>query len=244
MGEPGEVHPSLRQAEVWPLSAVETVLVVTFAYLLLLIGLVAARHGRQDDPVQPRVVAMINAVRPVAVEQHHAQAPCVTAGTVPQSYADDPGVREPMAFGPPVEPNGPLSTAEVNGELWHRLCGGIGTPGGLFHGPDRRLYVAIDAAVNGRDPNRVISHAEWAAGVARFISHDALWEQAKVVTKTVPRGTRTFGMQVRPNADPLVVRTALAAGHTSRYLVLPVRSTSGFIVAVTLRLPCGFQPIF
>jgi hypothetical protein len=171
------------------------------------------------------------------------QGSCVTARTVPESYATAPEARRRLAFGPPVEVAGPVSVAEVNGELWRRLCGGVAVPGGPPHGPDRRLYVALDAVVNGRDPNRAISRAEWAAGVDRFIARDARWDRARIVTRTLPPGTVTFAMRVRPGADPLVVRTTLTAATTSRHLELPVRRTDGRTATLTLRLPCGFQPI-
>jgi hypothetical protein len=244
MGEPGRVHPSMTKADTWPLSAVETVLLATLCYIVLLIGLAGARDRTRPDPVSPApLAALADTTRPVAAVRHAGLAGCVAARTVPQSYATAPGVRQPLAFGPPVEPAGPLTAAEVNGQLWLRLCGGIAAPGGPAHPPDRRLYVAIDAAVNGGDPNRPISQSEWAAGVERFITHDAIWDRARVVAANVPAGTATFGMRVRRGADPLVVRTRLTTGNTSRYLVLPVRSRTGLIVVVTLRLPCGFQPI-
>ena len=61
----------------------------------------------------------------------------------------------------------------VNGALIQRICGGIPEPGLPYHPPDRRLFVALDAVVNGRDPNRAVSRAEWAAGVDGFITGDA-----------------------------------------------------------------------
>jgi len=245
MGEPGRVHPSMTKADGWPLSAVETMLAGSLAYLVLLISLAVARHPVPAGSARTPVVAtLLGAPRPVAVVQRQALTTCVTARTVPESYAAAPGVRQRLAFGPPVQATGPNAAAEVNGELWHRLCGGVGMAGGRPHRPDRRLYVAIDAVVNRRDPNRVVSQAEWAAGVARFIVHDALWDRARLVTRTAPRGAVTFGMGVRPGADPLVVRTRLAAANRSSYLVLPVRDAGGRVVTLTLRLPCGFQPTF
>jgi hypothetical protein len=260
MGEPAPVPPSMRKADGWPLSAVETILVGCLTYLMLLISLAAARPHRPgppdlpDPPARlPVVAALVGAPRPVAVVQRSALAACVTARTVPESYATSPDARQRGAFGPPAVPTGgtgargslgPLGLAKVNGELWHRLCGGVGAAGGRPHAPDRRLYVAIDAAVNRRDPNRIISRAEWAAGVVRFIAHDALWDRARLVTRTAPRGTATFAMRVRPGADPLVLRTRLVAPNRSIYLLLPVRSASGWIVPITLRLSCGFQPTF
>jgi hypothetical protein len=98
--------------------------------------------------------------------------------------------------------------------------------------------------VNGRNPNRAISRADWAAGVDRFIARDAMWDRARVLSLTPPPGTTTFGMRVRPGADPLVVRTRFAVPAAGRYLVLPVRSAGGRVVTITLRLPCGFQPVF
>jgi hypothetical protein len=245
MSEPAGVHPSMVKADLWPLSAVETVLLVSLVYLALLIGLAGTRFGGRPAAAQAAPApALAAAPRPVALRQQLVLASCVTARTVPQSYAGERGVQQPLAFGPPVEPAGPLTVAEINGELIHRLCGGVGTPGGPYHGPDRRLYVALDAAVNGRDPNRRISRAEWSAGVDRLITRDGLWPQARVVTRVVPAGTATFGMRVRPGADPLVLRTRLAARQTSRFLVLPVRSSNGRTVTLTLRLQCGFQPVW
>ncbi|HZB49063.1 MAG TPA: hypothetical protein VE547_08220 [Mycobacteriales bacterium] len=176
-----------------------------------------------------------------------APAPtCVGAGTVPYSHAAAPGVVEPLAFGPPVEPTGPRSAAAINGVLIQRLCGGPATPGGPVLAPDRRLFAAIDAAVNGRDPNRPLTRAQWAAGVDSFVIRDGLFVDARVVTRTVRTGTRTLGMKVvsrTPGTDPVVVRTRLARADTSRYLLLPVRSASGRVVTLTLRLRCGFQPV-
>lgn len=171
---------------------------------------------------------------------------CVGARTVPYSNATAPGIVEPLAFGPPVEPSGPLSAAAVNGVLIQRLCGGPATPGGAVRAPDRRLFAAIDAAVNGRDPNRPLTRAQWAAGVDRFVIRDGLFVDARVVTRTVPAGTPTYGMKVvsrAPGADPVVVRTRMARADTSRYLLLPVRSATGRVVTLTLRLRCGFQPL-
>jgi hypothetical protein len=237
----------MAKADGWPLSTAETILGATLAYLVLLIGLAVARPGPVRAAVTApfRVAALLDTPRPVAAVRREglAAVSCVSGHTAPQSYAGQPGVQR-LAFGPPVEPTGPLTVAEINGELWHRLCGGIGTPGGRSHGPDRRLYVAIDAAVNGRDPNRAVSRSAWAAGVDRFIAHDALWDRARVVTLTARSGTTTFGMRVRPGGDPLVLRTNLAEPATGRYLALPVRSAGGPIVTVILRLPCGFQPVF
>lgn len=254
------MHPSLAKADTWPLSAVETILLATLGYLVLLIGLVVGRYvdapepgpGPPLAPPAPVLAAAAQPQRLVAAPQPVAPAArvpvpstCVPAGRRPQSYAGEPGLEHPQAFGPPVEAAGSPSVAEVNGELWRRLCGGAPSPGGRVHGPDRRLYVALDAAVNGRDPNRVVSRAQWAAGVDRFIARDALWDRARVVTMTVDPGTATYAMQVRPgNADPLVLRTRLRSGNTSRYLVLPVRAADGSVATLRLRLACGFQPVF
>jgi len=246
--EPGGVHPSMAKADVWPLSSVETVLLAVLAYLVLLIGLAGARAGGRGAGApafrDASVLAIAGATRPVSAEQRVAVATCVSPRTVPAVYAASPGAVEPLAFGPPVEPSGPRRVAEINGTLIQRLCGGVPAPGRPRSAPDRRLFVALDAVVNGRDPNRVVSREEWAAGVDRLITRDARWEQARVVTRTVPRGTGTYGMRVRPGADPLVVRTRLKAPTASRYLVLPVRGATGRVVTLTLRLLCGFQPVF
>lgn len=244
MTDPVGVHPSMAKSDLWPVSPAETALLATFAYLVLLIGLAGARLGGPDapPPTVPVLANLVASTRPEAVPLRLAAASCVTERTVPRSYAGAPGVEQRLAFGPPVEPTRPLGVAEVNGVLIQRLCGGAATPGGHYQGPDRRLYVAIDAAVNGRDPNRPITRSAWRTGVDRFVVHDALWSQAKVVTARAPRGTVTFGMRPRPDADPLVLRTRLAAASVSRYLVLPVRNAGGLVVTVTLRLACGFQP--
>ncbi len=232
-----------------PLSTAEAVLVATLGYLVLLISLTGARIARESD-AEP--VTEVLAVRPVAQVQPAAAAraapapTCVGPTTVPYSYAAAPGVVEPLAFGPPVEPTGPRSAAAVNGVLIQRLCGGPTTPGGPVRGPDRRLFAAIDAAVNDRDPNRPLTQAQWAAGVDQFIIRDGLFTDAQVVTRTVPAGAPTFGMKVvsrTPGVDPVVVRTRMARADTSRYLLLPVRSASGRVVTLTLRLRCGFQPV-
>jgi hypothetical protein len=40
-----------------------------------------------------------------------------------------------------------------------------------------------------------------------------------------------------------VLRTRLKRTDTGRYLLLPVRSASGRVVTLMLRLRCGFQPV-
>jgi hypothetical protein len=236
----------MAKARARPLSTAEAVLVATLAYLVLLISLTGARIGRErEDPVaELPAVARVALARPVAAA---APSPtCVGARTVPYSNAAAPGVVEPLAFGPPVEPTGPRSAAAVNGVLIQRLCGGPTAPGGPARGPDRRLFAAIDAVVNGRDPNRPLSQAQWAAGVDRLIIRDGLFVDARVVTRTFAAGTPTFGMRVvsrDPGVDPVVIRTRLARAATSRYLLLPVRSATGRVVTLTLRLRCGFQPV-
>jgi len=239
----------MAKADGWPMSSAETVLAGALAYILLLIGGAVARPGRLPAAAAAapaRVAALAALPRPVAKVQRQAVTvvSCVGSRTEPQSYASSPGVQQRLAFGPPVEPTGPLTVPEINGELWHRLCGGIGFAGGRFHGPDRRLFVGTDAAVKGRHHTRRHSRDDWAAGADQSIAHEAVWERARVVTLTPPPGTTTLGMRVRPGADPLVIRTSLAETATGRYLVLPVRSARGLIVTLTLRLPCGFQPVF
>jgi hypothetical protein len=237
----------MATARARPLSTAEAVLIATFAYLVLLISLTGARiarEGRGEPVTTVTAVVPVAQLRPVAAA---AQPTCVGPGTVPYSNAAAPGVVEPLAFGPPVEPGGPRSAAAVNGVLIQRLCGGPTAPGGPVRGPDRRLFAAIDAAVNGRDPNRPLTRQQWAAGVDRLIIQDGLFLDARVVTRTVAAGTATFGMRVvsrAPGVDPVVIRTRMAHSDTSRYLLLPVRSTSGRVVTLTLRLRCGFQPVF
>lgn len=168
-----------------------------------------------------------------------AGSTCVGPGTRPRSYAGEPGVEAPLAFGPPV--TGAVET--VNGTLIQRLCG-IPQPGQPARAPDRRLFVALDAVVNGRDPNRAIPRAEWAAGVDAFITRDAQWTRARIVTRAAPAGTRTYGMRVRAGQDPLVEPTRLRNATRSSYLVLPVSRAGGGETVLTLRLACGFQPTF
>jgi hypothetical protein len=227
-----------------PLSRAETAMALVLAYLLLLISLAGARlFGTAPDVAAP-------ALRPVAetraapVTRFAAAASCVGPSTVPYSYAAAPGITERLAFGPPVEPSGPLSTAAVNGVLIQRLCGGPVAPGGPVRAPDRRLFAAIDAAVNGGDPNRTLTQSQWATGVDRLVTRDGRFVDARVETRTVRAGTATYGMRVRSGADPLVIRTRLLHDDTNRYLLLPVRARDGRTVTLTLRLPCGFQPIF
>lgn len=227
----------MARSQARPLTTAEAALIAALAYVVLLITLTGARIGReQDREVGPQSeainVVQVAASRPVAGSRDWST--CVTARTVPTFYAAAPGVTEPLAFGPPVEAGGPLSTAAVNGVLVERLC----------YRPDPRLFAALDAAVNGRDPNRPLSRAEWAAGVNRFVTRDGLFVDARVVTRAAPRRVPTYGMRVRRGADPLVLRTRLARPDTSRYLVLPFRSARGPVVTLTLRLRCGFQPIF
>ena len=142
-----------------PLSTAEAAMVTLLAYLILLISLVAARlFGVHQPTVQQalRPVAETRAATPAAaivpLNRLAAEATCVGPHTVPYSYASAPGVTEPLAFGPPVEPSGQLSPAAVDGVLIQRLCGGPETVGGPVRAPDRRLFAAIDAAVNGTDP--------------------------------------------------------------------------------------------
>ena len=234
-----------------PLSTAEAAMVTLLAYLILLISLVAARlFGVHQPTVQQalRPVAETRAATPAAavvpLNRLAAEATCVGPHTVPYSYASAPGVTEPLAFGPPVEPSGQLSPAAVNGVLIQRLCGGPETVGGPVRAPDRRLFAAIDAAVNGTDPNRSLTQAQWASGVDEFITGDGRFVDARVETRTYRAGTPTFGMRPRAGADPLVIRTRLAHDDTNRYLLLPVRAHDGRVVTLMLRLRCGFQPVF
>jgi hypothetical protein len=231
-----------------PLSTAEAAMVTLLAYLILLISLVAARlFGTHEPTVQAlRPVAETTAVAAAVAPLNRvaAEATCVGPHTVPYSYASAPGVAEPLAFGPPVESSGQLSAAAVNGVLIQRLCGGPETAGGPVRGPDRRLFAAVDAAVNGTDPNRSLSQAQWAAGVDEFITRDGRFVDARVETRTNRAGTPTFGMRPQGGADPLVIRTRLAHDDTNRYLLLPVHARDGRVVTLTLRLRCGFQPVF
>ena len=229
-----------------PLSRAEAAMVTLLAYLILLISLAAARlFGTHEQPVRAtfRPVAETRAVTGSPLDRFAAEATCVGPRTVPYAYAAAPGVAEPLAFGPPVEPSGGLSPAAVNGVLIQRLCGGPETPGGPVRPPDRRLFAAIDAAVNGTDPNRPLTRAQWASGVDELISRDGRFVDAGVETRTFRAGTATFGMRPRAGADPLVIRTRLAHDDTNRYLVLPVRAHDGRLVTLSLRLRCGFQPV-
>jgi len=223
-------------------------MVALLAYLILLISLAGARLAGQEDGRQPRLRAVAEVrsmAAAVAIPPAPAPAPsCVGPQTVPYSYARAPGITERMAFGSPVEPAGPRSVAAVNGVLIQRLCGGPETPGGPVRPPDRRLFAAIDAAVNSTDPNRQLTREQWAAGVDRLVTTAGRFVAAQVVTRTYRAGTSTYGMVVRGgDTDPLVVRTRLARDDTGRYLLLPVQARDGRLVTVTLRLPCGFQPI-
>lgn len=240
----------MAQSRARPLSAAEAALAVLLAYLLLLISLAGARlagqHGAVPAPPLRIVAEASSFTATVAPLAPFAAAPsCVGPRTVPYVSARADGITESLAFGPPVEPAGPLSAAAVNGVLIQRLCGGPESPGGPVRAPDRRLYAAIDAAVNGTDPNRPLTRARWAAGVDRFVTRDGRFVQARVVTRTTRAGTGTYGMRLRPgDTDPLVIRTRLAHDDTGRYLVLPVRARDGRVVTLTLRLRCGFQPVF
>lgn len=238
----------MAQSRARPLSRVEAALAGTFAYLLLLIALVATRLGAgagAPPTLALRTVAEDRSLAVAPLAGFAAAASCVGARTVPYAYAESPASTEPLAFGPPVEPAGPLSAAAVNGVLIQRLCGGPETAGGPVRAPDRRLFAAIDAAVNGTDPNRQLTRAQWAAGVDRLVTRDGRFVRARVVTRTTRAGTGTYGMQVRGGAaDPLVLRTRLLRDDTSRYLLLPVRARDGREVTLTLRLRCGFQPVF
>jgi hypothetical protein len=225
-----------------PLSRAETAMALLLAYLLLLVSLAGARLFGAAPP------AVVTSLRPVAdthaVVRFAAAASCVGSTTAPYSYASAPGITERLAFGPPVEPSGPLSTAAINGVLIQRLCGGPVTPGGPVRAPDRRLYAAIDAAVNGGDPNRSLSRSQWAAGVDDLVTRSGHFVDARVETRTVPAGTATYGMRTRAGADPLVIRTRLIHDDTNRFLLLPVHARDGRTVTLTLRLRCGFQPVF
>ena len=224
----------------------------TFAYLVLLISLAGARIAREREEPAPlpvlRVVTDARAVTggaaPDPIDQLAPAPTCVGPTTRSYAYAKTPGLAERLAFGPPVEPTGPLSPAAINGVLITRLCGGVETPGGPVRAPDRRLFAAIDAAVNGTDPNRQLSWQEWAAGVNRFITRDGQFVRSRVVTRTTLASAPTWGMRARAGqADPVVVKTRLVRQDTSRYLLLPVRTARGGVVTLTLRLRCGFQPV-
>lgn len=227
-----------------PLSRAEAFLAALLAYLILLIALVGTRLGGSDPAPRLRVVADSRLATVAPIGRLLAPASCVGPETVPYPYAAAPGITESLAFGPPVEGSRPLSPAAVNGVLIQRLCGGPVTPGGPVRAPDRRLFAAIDAAVNGGDPNRQVSRAAWAAGVDRLVTRDGRFVDARVETRTVRAGTGTYGMAPRPGADPRVIATRMAHDDTSRYLLLPVRNRSGQVVTLTLRLRCGFQPVF
>ena len=231
-----------------PLSTAEAVLVATLGYLVLLISLTGARIARERrGPRSTEVLAVtVTQVQPAAAARAAPAPTCVGPTTVPYSYAAAPGVVEPLAFGPPVEPTGPRSAAAVNGVLIQRLCGGPTTPGGPVRGRTGGCSRRSTRRSTAGDPNRPLSQAQWAAGVNQFIIQDGLFTDARVVTRTVPAGAPTFGMKVvsrTPGVDPVVVRTRMARGDTSRYLLLPVRSARGPVVTLTLRLRCGFQPI-
>jgi hypothetical protein len=227
-----------------PLSRAEAFLAGLLAYLILLISLAGARLFGSDPAPLLRVVAETRSTRVEPIGRLVAAASCVGPDTTPYAYADAPGITESLAFGPPVEGSRPLSAAAVNGVLIQRLCGGPAGPGGPVRPPDRRLFAAIDAAVNGGDPNRPLTRAQWAAGVDRLITRDGRFVDARVETRTVRAGTGTYGMAPRPGADPRVIATRLAHDDTSRYLLLPVRNRAGAVVTLTLRLRCGFQPVF
>jgi hypothetical protein len=227
-----------------PLSRSEAFLAGLLAYLVLLISLAGTRLGGPDPAPRLRVVSDSRAATIEPIGRFVAAPSCVGPDTVPYVYATAPGITESLAFGPPVEGTQPLSAAAVNGVLIQRLCGGPVTPGGPVRAPDRRLFAAIDAAVNGTDPNRQLSRTEWATGVDRLITGDGQFVDSRVETRTVRAGTGTFGMRPRPGADPTVIVTRLAHDDTSRYLLLPVRNRAGRVVMLTLRLRCGFQPVF
>lgn len=227
-----------------PLSRAEAFLAALLAYLILLIALVGTRLGGSDPVPQLRVVADSRAATVEPIGRFAAAPSCVGTNTAPYVYAAAPGITESLAFGPPVEGPQPLSAAAVNGVLIQRLCGGPQTPGGPVRAPDRRLFAAIDAAVNGTDPNRRLSRAEWSVGVDRLVTRDGQFVSSRVETRTVRAGAGTYGMRTRPGADPAVIVTRLAHDDTSRYLLLPVRNRAGRVVTLTLRLRCGFQPVF
>jgi hypothetical protein len=232
-----------------PLSRAEAAMATLLAYLVLLISLAGTRLGGSDGTDPGQRLRIVADSRPAAtlvepIGRFAAAPSCVGPNTAPYVYATAPGITESLAFGPPVEGSQPLSTAAVNGVLIQRLCGGPATPGGPVRPPDRRLFAAIDAAVNGTDPNRRLTRAQWAAGVTALITRDGQFVDARVETRTVRAGTGTYGMTPRPGTDPLVVRTRLAHDDTSRYLLLPVRNRTGRVVTLTLRLRCGFQPVF
>jgi hypothetical protein len=230
-----------------PLSRAEAAMAALLAYLVLLISLAGTRlgdhHEDTDAAVRLRTVAESRAVI-VPIARFAPASSCVGPGTVPYPYAAAPGVTESLAFGPPVEGGTPLSAAAVNGVLIQRLCGGPETAGGPVRAPDRRLFAAIDAAVNGTDPNRTLTQEEWSIGVDRLITTDGRFVDARVETLTVAAGTGTYGMTPRAGTDPLVLKTRMAHEDTSRYLLLPVRARDGHLVRLTLRLRCGFQPVF
>jgi hypothetical protein len=237
MTQPGRLRAPRDRDRPW--TAAEAGLVVLLAYLVLLIALAGTRLGDGEPavaagPVGQRLVASTRTVAAPA-------ASCVGARTVPRSYAGDPGVESPQAFGPPVTAG---TVAAVNGTLIQRLCGGPVEPGAEPRPPDRRLFVALDAVVDGGDPNRVLSRSSWASGVDAFVTERAQWTRARLVTRAAPVGTRTYAMVTRPGADPLVRATRLTIPTRSRYLVLPVRRAGGGETVLTLRLACGFQPTF
>src|SRR5690242_20675816 len=143
---------------------VEAGLLLSLVYLLLLISLAGARIGRTDRPVPAAPALLVASAGDAAL----VEPTCIGPDTRPRPYAGEPGVEAPLAFGPPV--TGAVET--VNGTLIQRLCGGVPEAGRAARPPDRRLWVALDAVVNARDPNRAVSRAEWSAGVDAFITRD------------------------------------------------------------------------
>ena len=227
----------MARSQARPWTTVEAVLAAALAYVVLLVSLTGARIGREPEfvPAPPAAVAVVRVadVRPAApAARQPTQAQCVTEQTKPTHYAAAPGVVESLAFGPPVAASGSVAAASARGELSRRIC----------YQPDPRLFTALDAAVNRRNPNRPLTREQWAEGTKSFVNR-AL--NPTLVTLTVPAGTRTYGMRVlRKGAAPVVVPTRLRRQETGSYLRLTVPpDAGGEPVLLTLRLRCGFQPV-
>jgi hypothetical protein len=162
--------------------------------------------------------------------------PCIGPHEVPFFYAALQDKENPWSFGPTAEPYGHRSLRQLKSELTDRLCG---TPN---RGGDRRLYVALYAAILGGDPNIHISHKQWERGVPKLLQMFDWGNGSHVRTESGSRAT--MAMEPRGRKRDPKVHAASNFMRDDRVLRLAVNGPDSVPNRIDLRLRCGFQPVF
>jgi hypothetical protein len=162
---------------------------------------------------------------------------CIKPGALSEPYANAPHkAGGPDAFGPKViDDTQAVLGRQPQAELYLRLCG---VPGG--HGPDERLWAAIDAVVNHTNPNAVLSRSVWAHNVDKLTDSQIDWANAHLATLQFAPGSST--MEMVPGSFPIIKVAPPSTYQKDLFLVVRVRANSGSTVTLALRLKCGFQP--